>query len=80
MLRETLKQEIDTLDDRQIAQIADLVTQLKTQTKPQTESMPFWQQASPADRAAHLRAWVAQRPQTGITLPDAAFDRATIYE
>jgi uncharacterized protein (DUF433 family) len=33
-----------------------------------------------ADRATHLRAWVAQRPQTGITLPDSAFDRETIYD
>jgi hypothetical protein len=80
MLRETLKQEIDNLDDRQVAQIADLVTQLKTQAEPHTEALPFWQQASPVDRAAHLRAWVSQLPQTGITLPDAAFDRATIYE
>jgi hypothetical protein len=79
MLRETLKQEIDTLDDRQVAQIADLVTQLKTPAPPHQAALPFWQQASPADRAAHLRAWVAQLPQTGITLPDAAFDRATIY-
>jgi hypothetical protein len=80
MLRETLKQEIDALDDRQVAQIADLVTQLKTQATPQMAALPFWQQASPADRAAHLRAWVAQLPQTGMTLPDAAFDRETIYD
>jgi hypothetical protein len=51
MLRETLKQEIDALDDRQVAQIADLVTQLKTQATPQMAALPFWQQASPADRS-----------------------------
>jgi uncharacterized protein (DUF433 family) len=33
-----------------------------------------------ADRAAHLRAWVAQLPRIGMTLPDAAFDRETIYD
>jgi negative regulator of sigma E activity len=80
MLRETLKQEIDQLDDRQIAQIADLVTQIKHQPAPHSRAIPFWQQASPADRAAHLRAWVAQLPQTGITLSDAAFDRESLYE
>jgi cytochrome c553 len=80
MLRETLKQEIDQLSDQQIAQIADLVTQLKQQAAPQTPLMPFWQQASPTDRAAHLRNWVTQLPQNGITLADAAFDRESLYE
>jgi negative regulator of sigma E activity len=80
MLRDTLKQEIDQLSDRQIAQVADLVTQIKHQPAPQTTSIPFWQQASPTDRAAHLRAWVAQLPQTGITLADAAFDRESLYK
>jgi negative regulator of sigma E activity len=80
MLRETLKQEIDQLSDQQIAQIADLVTQLKHQPTPHTEAIPFWQQPSSRDRAAHLRTWVAQLPQTGITLADAAFDRESLYE
>jgi hypothetical protein len=80
MLRETLKQEIDALDDRQVAQIAYLVTQLKIQPAPSTETMSSEQQTSPSERVAYFQAWISQLPQTGITLPDAAFDRDTIYE
>ena len=35
---------------------------------------------TPAERAQSFLAWVASLSQQGLSLPDSAFDRATIYE
>ena len=34
---------------------------------------------SPLEKARKFREWVSQQPQTGISLPDKAFDRGSIY-
>ncbi len=80
MLRETLKQEIDKLSDSQLRKIADFINSVKTQAQQLSQATPFWQNATPVERAEDLRRWVAQLPKTSITLTDEAFDRGDIYE
>ena len=36
--------------------------------------------SSPSEKARKFREWVSLRSQTGISLPDEAFDRGSIYE
>ena len=80
MLRETLKQEIDKLSDSQLRKIADFVDSVKTQTQQLAKIIPFWQQATPVERAENFCKWIAQLPNTSVTLADEAFDRGDIYE
>ncbi len=80
MLRETLKQEIDKLSDSQLRTIADFVDSVKNQAQQLATVVPFWQHATPVERAEDFRRWVAQLPNMGITLADEAFDRGDIYE
>ena len=80
MLRENLKQEIDKLNDSQLRKIADFIHSVKAQAQQLAQSTPFWQCATPVERADDFRRWVAQLPNTSITLSDEAFDRGNIYE
>jgi hypothetical protein len=80
MLRETLKQEIDKLSESQLRKIADFVTSIKAQAQQLTKIVPFWQRATPTERAQDFREWVTQLPKTGLSLTDEAFDRDSIYE
>ncbi|MDV3352749.1 hypothetical protein QGP82_29015 [Leptothoe sp. LEGE 181152] len=80
MLRENLKQEIDKLNDSQLRKIADFINSVKAQAQQLAQSMPFWQRATPVERADNFRRWVAQLPKTSVTLSDEAFDRGNIYE
>lgn len=76
MLRETLKQEIDRLDESQLRQIADLVASMRVGQA----SVPFWQRATPAERVERFQAWVEALPYSTHSLPDEAFDRGNIYD
>lgn len=80
MLRETLKREIDKLSDSQLRRIADFVALIKTQAQQLPNAIPFWQRATPAERAEDFRTWVSQLPETRISLPDTAFDRGNLYD
>lgn len=80
LLRETLKQEIDTLNESQLSKIAAFVELLKDHAQNWVKSVPFWQNATPAERSLDFRAWAAGLPQVGTTLSDEAFDRESIYE
>lgn len=80
MLRETLKQEIDQLSEGQLRKLADVVALIKSQAQQLAKSGLFWQRATPNERAKEFRAWVAQLPETRLSLPDEAFDRGDIYE
>lgn len=80
MLRETLKQEIDQLSESQLRKLADFVASIKNQAQQLAKSVPFWQRATPIERAEDFRSWVAQLPETRLSLPDEAFDRDNIYE
>ncbi|MEA5419137.1 hypothetical protein VB712_07835 [Spirulina sp. CCNP1310] len=79
MLRETLKKEIDQLSESQLRTIADFVALIKKQ-QGLTQNVPFWQGATPMERAEDFRGWVAQLSQTGLSLPDQAFERGNIYD
>lgn len=80
MLRDTLKQEIDKLSESQLRKIADFVTSIKAQAQQLAKTVPFWQRATPKERAQDFRDWVAQLPKTSLSLTDEAFDRGSIYE
>ncbi|MEM9006452.1 MAG: hypothetical protein AAGE59_23375 [Cyanobacteria bacterium P01_F01_bin.86] len=80
MLRENLKQEIDKLNDSQLRKIADFINSVKAQAQQLAHSMPFWQRATPVERADNFRGWVAQLPKASVTLSNEAFDRSNIYE
>lgn len=80
MLRENLKQEIDKLSDSQLMRIAEFINSVKTQAQQTAQLTPFWQRATPMERAEDFREWVAHLPRTSITLSDEAFDRGNIYE
>ncbi len=80
MLQETLKQEIDNLSDSQLQKIADFLNLVKAQSPQTLATEPFWQQATSVERTEDFRRWVAQLPETGLSLPNEAFDRGDIYE
>jgi len=80
MLRDVLKQEIDKLNDNQLERIAEFIDLVKFQTQNLAQSVPFWQRATSTERAQDFLAWVEQLPKTGVSLPDEAFDRGSIYE
>ncbi|NMG11626.1 hypothetical protein [Brasilonema sp. UFV-L1] len=80
MLRENLKKEIDKLNEEQLKKIADFIANLEFQSRQVESSIPFWQRATPEERARDFREWVSQLPQSGVSLPDEAFSRDSIYE
>ncbi len=46
---------------------------------PKEESRPFWETATPAERAADLRQWALSH-KNGPNLPDEALRRENMYE
>ena len=80
MLRETLKHEIDTLSESQFSRIAVFVDLLKAQARNWMKTGPFWQNATPAERARDFRTWAVGLPKVGTSLSDEAFNRGSIYE
>jgi hypothetical protein len=53
--------------------------QSQTQQKQPTD-LPFWQRATPSERAKEFQEWVKQLPKTNVSLPNEAFDRSQIYD
>jgi len=51
----------------------------QTQQKQATD-LPFWQRATPSERAKEFQKWVEQLPKTNVSLPNEAFDRSQIYD
>ncbi len=80
MLRDVLKQEIDRLNEGQLKRIAEFITLVKYQTQQVTIDVPFWKNATPTERVQDFKVWVEQLPKTGLSLPEEAFDRGSIYE
>ncbi len=80
VLRETVKKQIDSLNENQLFRIADYILSLKVQTRSVINTTPFWQNATPKERAEDFLEWVSGLNKTGLTLPDEAFDRGSIYE
>ena len=79
ILRETLKQEIDILNESQLSRIAEFIDSIKTQAQNRMKATPSGE-LTPAQRARDFREWAAELPQTGISLPNEAFDRESIYK
>lgn len=79
-MRETLKQEIDMLNENQLSRIADLVVSIKSHAQQLVQTARFWQRATPEERAQDFRKWTAGLKKNEISLSDEAFDRGNIYE
>jgi hypothetical protein len=75
--RERLKQEIDQLNDQQLEAVAAFIAQ---QLQGDRSSTPLWQTATPTERAAYFRSWVAQLPKHSPSLPPEAISRDSIYD
>lgn len=78
-LRETLKREIDMLDESQLLLLAEFIDFIKSRPQNRMETTASIQQATPEQRAQELREWLAGLPKSGVSLPDEAFDRGNIY-
>jgi hypothetical protein len=79
MLREDLKKELDKLNDEQLKKIADFIAFIEFQSRQAPPSTPFWQRATSVERSREFRTW-SQLPNNGLSLPDEAFSRDTIYD
>ena len=77
MQLEELKQRLEKLNEPQLQLVAQFISALeKDADQP-------WNQGSetePQEKAKAFVAWVSNLPKTGHSLPDEAFDRATIYD
>ena len=81
MLREKLKQELDKLNEDQLKKVANFISLMESQSSQVTSSfVPFWQKATPTQRAREFRDWISQLPKTSVSLPTDAFSRECIYE
>lgn len=84
MLRDKLKSKIDRLSEEQLSLISELIEQLEVQSQqtPKAVSNPesSKDKAAAAERLQRFREWIVSRLHTGISLPDEAFDRGTIYD
>ena len=80
MLRETIKKQIDSLNENQLSRIAEYILSLAPQAKPVEKTTPFWQSATSTERAQDFLEWVSGLNKTTASLPDKAFARASIYE
>lgn len=80
MLREDIKKELDKLNDEQLEKIADFIAFIESQSRQVASSVPFWQKATPSDRAREFREWVLHLPQGSPSLEDSAFSRDSIYD
>ena len=80
MLREKIKQELYKLNEQPREKLADFIAFIEFQTKQVSYAGAFWQEVTPEARTKEFREWVSQLPQTGLSLPDEAFDRDSIYE
>jgi hypothetical protein len=80
VLRETLKRELDNLNETELSRIFEYILSFKAQARDRMKTTPFWESASPKERSQDFLEWVSGLHKTGTTLSDEAFDRATIYE
>jgi hypothetical protein len=80
VLRDTLKRELDNLNETELSRISEFILSLKWQARNIIKTTPFWESASPKERSQDFLEWVSGLNKTGTTLADEAFDRTTIYE
>jgi hypothetical protein len=78
---EELKQKLDALSEEHLRQVATFIALLELRQQRAVSPTPLWQRASYAERAKELKQWSANLPHgRSQSLPDTAFDRATIYD
>jgi hypothetical protein len=75
--RESLKQEIDKLNEEQLEQVAAFIAH---QIQSAHLSTPLWQKATPVERETYFRSWVSQLPKRSPSLPLEAISRDSIYD
>ena len=80
MQLEALKQALETLSEEQLQKVAEFVSSTQEQVEHAPAPIPFWQSATPEERVKDFRDWVSQLPGTGVSLPDEALSRDSIYE
>jgi hypothetical protein len=80
MLREDLKRKLDNLNDEKLKKIADFIAFIEFQSRHDVSSTPFWQRATSVERSREFRTWISQLHNNGLSLPDEAFSRDTIYD
>jgi len=74
---EELKQKLDELDETQLQLVAKFVLALEIDTDQPRSLAPH---TTPQEKAEAFLTWVSGLPKVGHSLPDEAFDRATIYD
>jgi hypothetical protein len=74
---EELKQKLDKLDETQLQLVAKFISALEEDTD---QSWSLMSDTTPQEKAEAFLAWVSGLPKGGHSLPDEAFDRATIYD
>jgi hypothetical protein len=73
---EQLEQDIN---DGKLEALAQEAIALESQPDPVApSSIPFWQRATPAERAREFRNWTNQFSRTGVSLPNEALSRDRI--
>jgi hypothetical protein len=68
LLRETVKKQIDALNENQLSRIAAYIVSLKAQAQSAMKTVPFWEKATPKERAQDFLEWVSGLNRTGSSL------------
>jgi len=67
------------IKDGKLEALAQEAIALKSHQYPVApSSTPFWQRATPTERAREFRNWSSQLPRTGVSLSKEAFSRDRI--
>lgn len=79
MLKEKVKQEIDKLNEDQLKQVESFIEAIQVQSEQSQTPKRFWKTATKEEWLQSFHEWTRQFPKTGVSLPDEAFDRESIY-
>ncbi|GAP97536.1 hypothetical protein [Leptolyngbya sp. NIES-2104] len=79
MLRDKVKQEIDRLNEDQLKQVEGFIASIKHQAEKPQALLQSWNAVTPEEWVKSFQEWTAHLPKTGVSLPDEAFDRESIY-
>ncbi|MGG6268030.1 hypothetical protein ACQ4M3_15435 [Leptolyngbya sp. AN03gr2] len=79
MLKEKVKQQIDKLNEEQLKQVESFIASIELESEKTQASLQSWDAVTPEEWVKSFQQWTAQLPKTGVSLPDEAFDRESIY-
>ena len=81
LLLDKLKQDLNELDEQQLQKVDQFLSSIVLESQRYNESPEFRTQVSGEDCARSFQEWVDRFGATGgVSLPDKAFDRGSIYE